>query len=457
MSKNISGVVKYLTVEPAFLLYTAVFVILELTGVNLLIQKKCRFNVTSEPDLSTPCQDEKQGIIFAAETMAYIRFLMFSLTLLYTAFSMCWSDESDRRRRPLIFLPIIGLMMMSVSGCLHSYFWHWDAHKSALSYLFFEVISGGMPLIMVASQAYICDVTDIGSRTMRMGLFTAARTVGDLIGFGSSGFVLHRFGFFRTYLLCFVLSLITLLLAVIFVRDASVQVKKKRHFWHAFNLMRIVDSFKIVFKKNIPGKRIIIVALSCIYILMFFCTQGENSVQYMFLRHKFHWDERDYSIYVVYRYIGVILGSIFASIVLSKCMNLHDGVIGIISGFWDAIAAFGYLFASLNWQLYVVPLFDVFHGTAFSVSVSFFSKFYAADEIGRLNSVLCILSLVIPTCYPTYITIFRKTLDSVPSAYFVLSIAINVIVVLLYLLCYKLDKKSDKLVSAKKEEKPMLT
>ncbi|XP_065210837.1 probable peptidoglycan muropeptide transporter SLC46 [Planococcus citri] len=308
-------------------------------------------------------------------------------------------------------------------------------------------------MITSACQAYVCDASEVKSRTMRLGFFQAARTLGDLVGFGSAGFILRRFGFFYTYLICVVLSVVTLILAWAFVKDTSVPVEKKPHFWQRFNVMHICTSFNVIFKKSLGSKRYIAAILLIIYTMVFFCTQGENSVQYLFLRYKFHWDERDYSAYVIYRYIGVILGSVFCSVVLSKLLKLHDGMIGTMAAFWDTIAAFGYLFASQNWHLYVVPLFDVFHGTVLSVSLSFFSKYYAPDEFGRLTCVLAVLGLVIPACYPAYSTIFRKTMDFFPSAYFTLSIAVNVIVIVLYILAYFLSVKLNQQESPRNEER----
>ncbi|XP_065210845.1 proton-coupled folate transporter-like [Planococcus citri] len=457
MSKNISNFLKNITIEPAFFLYTAVFVIVDSTYVNLFLQKKCRLGLTSEPDLSTGCSDEKLGIIFATEVSTYSRLVMFPLSTIYASLAMCWSDESGRRRRPLIFMPIIGLMLQSSWGCVHSYFWTWNPVNAAVSNVISEVILGGMPLMTFACQAYVCDASDVKSRTMRLGLFSAARTLGDLSGFGSSGFILHIFGFFYTFLICVVLSLVTLILALILAKDRSLKVEKRKHFWQVINFMRIVDSFKVVFNKKLQTKRAIVALLLAIYILVFFSTQGENALQYLFLRYKFQWDERDYSLYVVYRYIGVVIGSVFASIILSKILKLHDGVIGMFAGLWDAIAAFGYLFASQSWHLYVVPLFDIFHGTVLSVSISFFSKFYEPDEIGRLSCVLGVMSLMVSGCHPAYNTIFQNTLDFFPSAYFSLSIAINAIIISLYFVSYLLSKKMDKRDPPVKEEKPMIS
>ncbi|XP_065210828.1 probable peptidoglycan muropeptide transporter SLC46 isoform X2 [Planococcus citri] len=227
--------------------------------------------------------------------------------------------------------------------------------------------------------------------------------------------------------------------------------------WNFFNLMRIVDSFKVVFSKDVGKNRIVVLMLVIIFTLVFFTTQGEKDILYLFLRGKFKWQEKQFSFYVIYRYTGVIIGSMFCSIVMSKYLNMHDGLIGIISGTMDTIAAIGYLIASEEWHLYVVPLFDVFHGTAMTVSVSFYSKYYKNDEFGRLNSVVGIFALIMPASRPAYNVIFQKTLDYFPSALFLLSVVLDVVIVLLYCASYTLSKKLEKQKPIVKEECPMLT
>ncbi|XP_065210817.1 probable peptidoglycan muropeptide transporter SLC46 [Planococcus citri] len=456
MPKNRSRILKIMSVEPALCLYTMVFVMIDSTITNLLLQKKCRFNCTSEPDLNTPCDDEKQGILFVSEVNSIYRLSMYLLCSIYVVLAAGWSDIAGRRRRPLILFPIIGLICQSVMGCLHTYFWSWPPFTAALSNLIFDVISGGIPVINVASITYMCDVTDVKSRTMKLGLLSAARTFGDLVGFGSSGFVLRSVGFFYSFFLCLMLSSMALVLALFLVEDISIPVDKKPHICQFFNLMRIKDATEVVYKKSLGRNRIVVTMLFVISTSVFITTQGENGVQYLFLRYKFHWDERDYSFYVIYRYIGVIIGNVFCSVILSNILGVHDGLIGVFAGTWDTIAAFGYLFASQNWHLYIIPIFDIFHGTAYTASSAFLSKYYNSDEFGRLQSFLTLFGLLIPACHPIYSEIFRRTLEVFPSSYFIFSIALDVIVVLLYCLSYSLSKKFQTKKAVGQEEMPMM-
>ncbi|XP_065210847.1 probable peptidoglycan muropeptide transporter SLC46 [Planococcus citri] len=457
-SKNFASFFKMITVEPTFLLYWAVYVIIDATNTNLLLQKKCRLSAISEPDLNTACDDEKKGVLFATEMNSFYRFLMLFICKFCAVFAVSWSDLAGRRRRPLILLPVIGQIIQAMFGCLHSYFWYWDPLTAMLSNIVIEMMTGGITLIIFGAQMYVCDVSSMESRTMRLGFLSATRTLADLLGYGGSGFILRSIGFFYTYLVCFTVSVISLILALALVKNISTPVDEKPRILDVFNVMKIVDSFKLIFKKSLGHKRMIVFVLLVIYTSVFFTTQGENGILYLFLRYKFHWDERKYSSYVFYRYIGVIMGSIFCSVVLSKILKVHDGIIGVFAGLFDTIAVLGYLFANQNWHLYIVPLFDIFHGTALSVSLSFMSKNYESHELGRLNSVIGIFGLIVPACHPIYNGIFEKTLDVFPSAFFLLSISLDTIVVFLYCVTYYVSRKLEirEKVITEEEEKQML-
>ncbi|XP_065210812.1 probable peptidoglycan muropeptide transporter SLC46 [Planococcus citri] len=444
MLLNLTRLLKNVTVEPTLFFYLISYIMVEVVNMNLLLQKSCRFNATSEPDLTTACDDEKKGIIYASETNAVFRFVVIFVSIIYAIWATCWSDEAGLRRRPLILFPAIAMIFQGLSGCLHSYFWHWAPISAVLCDMVFEIMSGGVVMVITISHMYICDVFSTESRTMRMGILLAVKMASHLIADGGTGFILRRLGFFYTYLICAVLATLSFVFGLIFIKDISVPVQNKKPCLKYFNLTQVTDSFRVVFKKSLGRKRVIVLLLLIIYIAMCFLTYGEKTVFYLFLRYKFHWNEEDFSVYVLYRGVIIIFGTIFCSVVLSKYFKVHDGLIGAFASFWDTIAALGYLFASENWHIYAVPIFDMFHGSASFVCMSYYSKFYESHEIGRLNAVMHVFALPAPACHPIYNTVFQKTIDFFPSAFFLVSIALNVVVVFLYGATYVMSKKTDK-------------
>lgn len=265
----------HVTVEPTLFFYLISYSIVEVANTNLLLQKSCRYNTTSEPDLTTQCDDEKKGIVYASKMNSIFRFAVIFICILYSILATCWSDEAGRRRRPLIYLPVIAMIFQSLSGCVHSYFWHWAPFSAVLSDSVFEVISGGPVMTITISHMYICDLSSTESRTMRMGIISAVKMTSRLIADGATGFILRRFGFFSTYLTCTILAMISFLFGLIFIKDISVPIQKKKSCWRYFTFTQISNSFKIVFKKSLGQKRIVVFLLLIISLFMCFLTYGK--------------------------------------------------------------------------------------------------------------------------------------------------------------------------------------
>lgn len=276
MTFPLSKYLHHVSIEPVYFFYYSTYIIIDLVNTNLYLQKACRFNATIEPDLDTACDNEKQGVLFASKINSNYRFVMFTLCIIYTMLATCWSDESGRRT-PLIFLPIFGQLLQSINGCLHSYFWYWPPMAAVLSDMLFETGVGGVTLFLTAAQIYICDITNAENRTMRLGLLLGVKTLCMPVGNGSAGFLIRSIGFFYTYSLCLALSAISCILAFVLVKDVSVPVNQRRDFLQLFNITRIVDSFKVVFKESLGSKRVVVLLLLILYVSIYFAVQGRLS------------------------------------------------------------------------------------------------------------------------------------------------------------------------------------
>ncbi|XP_065202521.1 lysosomal proton-coupled steroid conjugate and bile acid symporter SLC46A3-like [Planococcus citri] len=435
------NVIKNITVEPALLFYFLTCALMDVLDTNLYLQKACRFNTTSEPNLDTPCDDEKQGILFVSSVNGSYRFWEYMVMLALVTLSLSWSDVAGKQRKVLIIWPIIGLVVQSINGSLQSYFWTWSPLMGALVEMASQAFSGGFLMVFFAAQLYICDITSPVDRTMRTGILLSVTNICHPIGTGVAGFLIRGIGFFYSFSLCVLMSVISLVCAVLFIDDISVPVENKVSILGVFNFTRIVDSFRITFKKSLGKKRIVVLFLVLVHIVVLFSNEGEKTVFYLWVRYKFKWDERMFSVYQSYKMVGIIVGTMFCSIILSRILKIHDGIIGTFAGFWDMLAALSYIFATELWHLYLIPLLDIFHGTAIAICFSFLTKFYDSDEFGRINAVYMSFTLLVPFCLPVYNFIFQKTLDTFPSAIFVVSVIIDIIVCLLYEGAYFLTKK----------------
>ncbi|XP_065210809.1 probable peptidoglycan muropeptide transporter SLC46 [Planococcus citri] len=443
---------KHVTVEPSLLIFLVVYDWIKGIDTNLFLQKACRTNSTSEPDLNTRCDDEKAGILFITEIGLGYQPIVVFISLLAAIFAAYWSDEAGRRRRPLIYIPIVGLTFHALSGCLHSYFWQWQPMTAVISFVVLESLYAGVSVMILGCQVYVCDVSDKESRTMRLGIVGAIKLTGLLLGKGGSGFILRSLGFFYAYLLCFILAVCGLVFGLILINDTSVPVDKKVPLYHFFNLKRVLfGSFKVVFSRNLGRNRIVVSLLLVTNIAVILTLFGELSVLYSYLRYRFEWDEREYSEFMFFKFFGSLLGILFSSFVLSKWLKIHDGLVGILAGSFDTIAILVLLFANQIWQLYLIPVIDLFHGTTMTVCISFMSKYYHVNELGRLNAVNGVFSLTVPLAYFAYNTIFQKTMDTYPSAFCLLSVVLDIGIVLCFCGSYFFSKKFDSEKSTNQE------
>lgn len=274
MFANTSKTLKLATVELSFFFYCVTNELMKFLNTNLYLQKACRFNQTTEPDLDTQCDDEGRGILFVSEVSSKYYPINFCLCHIITVFATCWSDETGRRRRPLIFIPLMAQIVSSLSGLFHTYFWHLNPMYAVFGEVLFDSLCGGMPLITYASQMYLCDISSLESRTMRLGVLGAIKVVTILIGKGGCGFILHCFGFLFSYLLCYLLSTLGLLLGLLLITDNSIPVEKKKKLHQIININSIVDSFRVVFKKSLGPKRIVVFLLLMTNLAAYFTTCG---------------------------------------------------------------------------------------------------------------------------------------------------------------------------------------
>ena len=253
---------KHTTVEPSLFIFYTVDEWLNFLNTNLYLQKSCRLNQTTEPDLSTPCDDEKRGILFVSQIGSNYLSVVTLVCMVITIFATSWSDEAGRKRRPFIFIPILGQMLCAFSGCVHSNFWQWTPTTAVQWWALITSASGGLCLMVYATQVYVCDISDTASRTLRLGVLGAIRLITAMVGSGSSGYVLRSFGLFYSYVFCAAVSVCGLILGLSLIKDRSIKGEKKIHFGHIFNLnLMVIKNFKVVFKKDLGRKRIVILLL----------------------------------------------------------------------------------------------------------------------------------------------------------------------------------------------------
>lgn len=429
----------HVTLEPSLALMYLSTVMVNLLYVNLFLQKSCRLNATSEPDLQTPCDDEAKGQAFLTQVNSWRYTVSMYLNIIFTIFGSAWSDKAGRRRRPLIYIPLVGQLLIAVIGCLYSFFWRWPVMSVVIIETIIHGATGARFSLLFTSQMYICDITNTENRTTRLGIIAALHVICVQIGSGTTGFILRRVGLFYSFLICILLTAFSILFGILFIKNTSIPVERKLTFWQTLNPTLVYESFKIIFKKRPFNRRAVIILLLIIDGCSLFPVIGESTILYLYLRYRFKWNEEDYSLYIFCKLMIISFGTMFSAVVLSKYFKLHDGLIGILSTSLSTVAVICYIFAYNTWQLYSISLLEFLRAVPMTITSSFLTKCLEKNETGHLMSIRCIISLITPVCFPIYNYVYKMKMDSFPSTVFIVSIVAYIPSIFLFGMAYYLS------------------
>ncbi|XP_065210863.1 uncharacterized protein LOC135838959 isoform X2 [Planococcus citri] len=381
-------------IELVFFFHHISDIVLDLVNSELYLRKACiSENTTGVPGRAFIfCYGKQEGFVSFVwpVTGSIYRWAMLFLCVFYVSLATSWSDTSGRRRRPLVFIAIFGQIMQSICG-LMNYFLNSGFIVTFICNSIFEFI-GGINMMFVVAQIYICETVAVENRTMRLGLLWVVKLVCKLICIYGYGNIIHNVGSLYSYILCLVLSIIAGVLAAFRVYDKFVVSEEKQSFSQLFDVTRIVHSFKLVFKQSLGKKRQLVLLLLIAYVLMYCVYEGENGTTSL---------------------INSLLESLTGT-------TLHRSS-------FEFVKDFAIIF---NMML------KAFHGVILLTSVSYLSKFFDGKEFGRLFSVLNIFFCFVLINTWVYGILFAKTINSYSLAAYLGSIFLNIAVLVLYCISF---------------------
>ncbi|XP_050432604.1 proton-coupled folate transporter-like isoform X2 [Adelges cooleyi] len=426
------GDVSNLSLESVTMLFSLSISISAFLQNNLLLRKACN---PMEP-FGECVNSEKSAQHVVSIIQSWKALFQYTIPIVFIILAGPWSDSHGKRRKPLIFLPIVGQILTDAFCIMNAYFWSWPPQVAAV----FEAVTPGLfgskILFWVGMISYVSDNTDAELRTLRFGVLNATSSISALIGTGLSGILNVKLGFFGAFAVTVVLNSVALAIGYWAFEDTSVPYEKNNH-W--FKPQYLFKGYLSIFKGKVKHYAITLLVLLVCQSVLVGRFLGEYAVMYLFVRYQFGWQEMEYSYFAAYKMMTIIFGTLFAVSTLSHHLKINDVVIGVIAGIFDIFAAFGYVLIDQPWQMYIIPVIDFFHGTAITIIISLTSKMVEKEELGRMNSAQglfnTVLSLVIVAFYNAT---YHFTFEYLTGAVFLLSIILTApILVVLLIMYYK--------------------
>ncbi|CAH2264396.1 jg18448 [Pararge aegeria aegeria] len=135
-------------------------------------------------------------------------------------------------------------------------------------------------------------------------------------------------------------------------------------------------------------------------------------------------------------------GSFITIYLLSKRWKIEDSIIGIVACISRVAASVVYALAPSRTVYFLGPVLDMFSSAGATSLRSIASKLVKADEVGKTSSLISISEALVPVIYsPVYSKVYLSTLSTFSGAFYLISAALAVPAILIYLTLYILRRK----------------
>ena len=309
-------------------------------------------------------------------------------TLFSTLHLGAWSDSVGRKK--VIFVAVIGESVNAIGYFLNV--WYFSA---PLPFLFVGSIvtgfCGNFAAIMMGVLSYIGDVTSADTRTTRLVFLDGLAFLASVIASVSGGMILQKLGSFLYIYALDMCLYILILIYLCFVQESHTPGTQVR-FKDIFCGNKFGKYSSLFKQEGNRARRLIFGLLVGCFCTLFFCTTGIDNVLVNYLLHS--------PLTFMPSGIGLVLasestvkfaGALIITLVFVRKLNFRDSSLILMCALAVAGYALSLGFSRHNWAIFVSTLWGLGVSSGVATCRSGLSKMVALEDLGKLNSVVCIL------------------------------------------------------------------
>ncbi|XP_055606622.1 proton-coupled folate transporter-like isoform X1 [Uranotaenia lowii] len=430
-----------ITVEPTLFLYMMSHMLTSVVEQVFYVYKACTVNHGYGHNVCANIehyQEIKKEVQVTTSTFLMWNHIAMNVVPIALAFFLGpWSDKRGRKL-PLL-LGLVGKLIHSIMIMINTKM-DWPLEYVIYTATIPSVFTGAGVAIFGSCFAYITDVTTASERTMRIAILEASflSTMPVGVALGNVLFNLSNKSFFLMYVINASLLLVSMLYSITRLQSRTTerQVSIRELRWYQipgdiFDKEHVVHSLKTLFKKRPMDGRFylyILMAATAFYTFQ----RDERPMIYLYTQLKFNWNTDKYSYFRTYQSTMYVMMLIIGVPFFLKLLKMRDTFIIMIGVAAHAIARFFYIFAEVDWLLYVGATVSSLGPIVAAVLRSMISKIVTATERGTIFSLLSIFDdAVVLISGVLYTQVYNAFIDSYPAAFFWLTMATQGIVFLL--------------------------
>ncbi|XP_023012212.1 lysosomal proton-coupled steroid conjugate and bile acid symporter SLC46A3 [Leptinotarsa decemlineata] len=457
-TEKMSYVQEVITVEPLIGAYVMAATLCGPTLYNLEFEKACRVNLEMN---DTVCEailsgqhenftNQNNQVLIAVSNMHSWQLPVQSfMPLILVLFLGSYSDR-HQIRKPFLLIPIFG-ELFAVVGCILCvvFMRSWSLEVLGVFQVVVPSFFGGQPMIVMAVFAYIADVSTLQMRTLRVGI---VQIVLNTILPITQLFSAHYFelvGYYGVLLTAGGLYILGLVYGLFWIKESRIPVKSSRGLLSdVFDPKHAIDTFNLMLKKS-PGNNRVYISLILLTLFVYSAVVvGEGGMFFSYTQGRFGWTIVEYSHFIFVNTLIHLFGTALAVPLFTKVLNFSDMTILLITIIDKIVSNFVFLFANTSTLLYAAAVVSIVTGVTPIGIRSLATKVVSESDLGKAQSLFGICEALAPAIStPIYNkVIYNNTLETYPSAFFILGILLFASCSVAILRMYLSEKKKPSLV-----------
>lgn len=260
---RIRSLTKTITVEPLIALYQMGIYLSRPALDNLELENACRVVLNFSDSVCDPIlngnhenltNENGEIQVVISEMHSWQRPLQCVMPLVLGLFLGSFSDRY-KLRKPFLLMPVLGEIFGTI-GCLLCviYMDTWSLNVQGVLQKVVPSFFGGQTMMLMATTAYIADISPVKMRTLRLGIVQLVLSVTSPFVSSFAGILFLRIGYYGVLNVTMIILLVAFCYGLFHIKEYETKCDKPVNeiVRNVFDMKYPLDTLRILFKKT-PG------------------------------------------------------------------------------------------------------------------------------------------------------------------------------------------------------------
>ncbi|CRK99795.1 CLUMA_CG013103, isoform A [Clunio marinus] len=433
-----------ISVEPSLFLYMMAFMVTSVVENVFFVYKACTVNHGHPHNICINIENynetKKEVQVTTADFFQWNSIAGHVIPIILALFLGAFSDK--RGRKLTLLMGLFGKFIYSVMVVVNTLQPTWPVEYVIYTATIPSAFTGADVAIFASAFAYISDITSVQDRTLRITILDVCYLSTMPTGVALGTYLFNYFN--KSFTIMFVINASLLFLGIVYtLLNLKWQTTPKQQpltdlpwtKWipDFFDKKHFMSSMKTLCKRRNNNYRTYIIFMM-ISMAFYAFQRDEKPYLYLYTQLQFNWTTEIYSNFKTYQSAAFVLVMLIAVPIMNKLLKWKDTTIVIIGASAHSLGRVCFGLATASWMMFLGATIAALGPTVAPALRSITSKLVPVEERGSVFALLSVCDNAVPLLNGVmYTQVYKWTIDSHPAGIFWLTLATQMIVLVLVL------------------------